>query len=72
MPLYEFACTGCGGQVELLVKMGTEETKCPACGKTMRKQMSAPNFHLSGHNWYRDHYGLKQGKKKKGGPKKDA
>lgn len=72
MPLYEFACSHCGEQVELLVKMGTEETKCPACGKTMRKQISASNFHLSGHRWYKDGYGLHANKKKKGGPKKDA
>jgi putative FmdB family regulatory protein len=72
MPIYEFACDHCGEQAELLVKLGTEETICPACGKTMRKQISASNFHLSGHNWYKDHYGLKTSKTKKGGPKKDA
>ena len=70
MPIYEFACTQCGEQVELLVKMGTEETQCPACGKTMRKQISAPNFHLPGHFWYKDGYGLHPEKKK--GGKKDG
>lgn len=72
MPIYEFTCTQCGEHVELLVKMGTEKTKCPACGETMRKQISASNFHLSGHSWYKDGYGLHTDKKKKGGAKKDA
>ena len=69
MPLYEFACNHCGKRAEVLVKMGTEKHKCPACGETMRKQISASNFHLSGHNWYKDHYGLKKDKK---GGKKDG
>lgn len=75
MPIYEFACESCGEQVEQLVKMDTETIECPACGKSMRKQISASNFHLAGHFWYKDGYGLhtdKKKNKKSGGKKKDA
>ena len=32
MPLYEYKCTGCGNQFELLVRLKAETVACPACG----------------------------------------
>ena len=32
MPLYEFACRGCGEQFEALVRTGDGPAACPACG----------------------------------------
>jgi putative FmdB family regulatory protein len=54
MPIYEYRCTKCGHQDEVLQKV-TEPplTKCPACGKrALQKLMSAPGFHLKGSGWY--------------------
>jgi putative FmdB family regulatory protein len=67
VPLYEFECK-CGKIRTEFVKMGTETIKCSSCGEDMHKIISASHFHLKGKNWYKDHYGLKSGKK----GKKDA
>ena len=48
MPLYEYACGGCGEQFELLVRSG-EEPACPDCGsKKLEKQLSVPAAHVNG------------------------
>jgi len=54
MPIYEYRCSKCGHQDEVLQKV-TESplTKCPACGKrALQKLVSAPGFHLKGSGWY--------------------
>ena len=33
MPLYEYRCSGCNSQFELLIRGGTVPT-CPSCGST--------------------------------------
>lgn len=71
MPIYEFSCPKCGCETDELVPMDTEHIECPACGESMQKGISAPNFHLKGHFWYKDGYGLRQNKKKKE-PKKNG
>jgi len=72
MPVYEFACSKCGEQLEVLVKLGTKTVKCPVCGKNMLKQMSTSNFHLPGHFWYKDGYGLHPNTKSKKGDKNNG
>lgn len=72
MPIYEFSCPSCGHEVDELVPLDTETIECPACGEAMRKGISAPNFHLKGHFWYKDHYGLKKDTKKKKEPDKNG
>jgi len=64
MPLYEFVCD-CGQEAEKITKMDTEFIECPLCGGIMKKKISISSFHLKGHNWYKDHYGLKSSKKEK-------
>lgn len=69
MPIYEYRCTKCGHQDEVLQKV-TEPplTKCPACGKrALQKLMSAPGFQLKGSGWYATdfkHSGSKPAEKK--------
>jgi putative FmdB family regulatory protein len=54
MPIYEYRCTSCGHEKEVLQKLSDLPiTECPACGKpTLRKLVSAAGFHLKGSGWY--------------------
>jgi putative FmdB family regulatory protein len=64
MPIYEYLCSECGHQVEVLQKISDEPLKdCPACGKpAMKKMVSAAAFRLKGGGWYETDF--KSGKKK--------
>ena len=54
MPIYEYQCTECGHQTEVLQKISDDPLKdCPACGKpAMKKMVSAAAFRLKGGGWY--------------------
>jgi len=43
MPIFEYACTSCGKEFELLVRNSSLSPECPDCsGRDLRKKMSAP------------------------------
>ncbi|NDU86537.1 MAG: zinc ribbon domain-containing protein [Ferrovum sp.] len=54
MPLYEFRCTNCGNEIEVLQKISAPApTDCPACGQaTLSKKLTAAGFQLKGSGWY--------------------
>jgi putative FmdB family regulatory protein len=54
MPIYEYHCSSCGINKEVMQKMSDPVlTVCPECGKeTFSKQLSAPGFQLKGSGWY--------------------
>ncbi len=54
MPIYEYRCTSCGQEKEVLQKLSDPPlTECSVCGKsTLRKLVSAAGFHLKGSGWY--------------------
>lgn len=54
MPIYEYRCSSCGKQDDVMQKMSDAPlTKCPACGKeTYAKQISAAGFQLKGDGYY--------------------
>lgn len=54
MPIYDYHCTACGADSEILHKISDPpETVCPECGKPkLVKQVSAAGFRLSGGGWY--------------------
>jgi putative FmdB family regulatory protein len=54
MPIYDFQCTACGYQQELMRKVSAPAVEaCPQCQQqTFSKQVSAPNFQLTGSGWY--------------------
>jgi len=54
MAIYEFLCSECDHQDDLIRKMDDSSvTICPICKKnTFAKQVSAANFQLSGSGWY--------------------
>lgn len=64
MPFYEYQCTNCGHEEEVLQKISDKPLKkCPECGKsTMVKKVSAAAFRLKGGGWYETDF--KSGNKK--------
>jgi putative FmdB family regulatory protein len=64
MPIYEYQCTECGYQTEVLQKISDDPLKdCPQCGKpTMKKMVTAAAFRLKGGGWYETDF--KSGRKK--------
>ena len=54
MPIYEYQCTGCHHQFDLLQKINDEPVKkCPLCSKdTAIRLVSAAGFQLKGTGWY--------------------
>ena len=54
MPLYEYHCTHCDENTELLQKISEEPAKtCPHCNHdSLIKQISSSSFQLKGGGWY--------------------
>jgi len=60
MPVYEYRCNACNIQFELRQKFSDPpEDRCPKCGGTVRKMVSAVSFSLKGAGWFGDGYGTK-------------
>ena len=58
MPLYEYICTACGHEFELIQKFSDKPARsCPACNKArVKKKVSLAGFQLKGGGWYSDGY----------------
>jgi len=54
MPIYAFACDACGHAFDRLQKLSDSDPhECPACAaQALRRQLTAPQFRLSGAGWY--------------------
>jgi putative FmdB family regulatory protein len=54
MPIYEYRCSLCGQEHEVLQKVSEPPlTDCPSCGKPgLQKVLTAAGFHLKGSGWY--------------------
>ena len=54
MPIYKYKCSACDESLEKLQKMSNDLlTLCPNCGEeSLKKQISAAGFRLSGTGWY--------------------
>ncbi len=64
MPIYEYVCTACGAELEVMHKISEGPGKCPKCRKDkLSKQISAAGFRLGGGGWYETDF-------KSGGDKK--
>ena len=66
MPIYAFECDGCGHSFDRLQKLSDPDpTDCPDCGVApVRRQLTAPQFRLSGGGWYETDF-KKDGDKKR-------
>ncbi len=67
MPIYEYRCSSCGVQKDVMQKIGDAQlTTCPECGaETFSKQLSAAGFQLKGNGYYATDF------KNSGKPKKN-
>jgi len=61
MPIYEYQCSVCGHQLEVIQKMSDEPlTDCPECHQpSLTKLVSAAGFQLKGTGWYVTDYSAK-------------
>ena len=67
MPIYAFQCTECGHSFDRLQKLSdADPDACPSCGVqgSVRRQLTAPSFRLSGSGWYETDF-KKDGDKKR-------
>lgn len=55
MPIYEYVCSNCGHELEIMQKMSDKPLKkCPKCSKQkLQKKVSAGGFILKGHGWHK-------------------
>ncbi|PCI30012.1 MAG: FmdB family transcriptional regulator [SAR324 cluster bacterium] len=63
MPIYEYTCTDCEAEHEVIQKISDGPLKsCPACNESsLVKKTSRSAFHLKGGGWYKDGYGAPSG-----------
>ncbi len=54
MPIYEYRCSSCGAQKDVMQKFSDAPlSDCPICGKaTFTKQLSVAGFQLKGSGYY--------------------
>ncbi|GAB3378606.1 FmdB family zinc ribbon protein [Lysobacter fragariae] len=66
MPIYAFECAACGHSFDRLQKMSDPDpAACPTCSQPeVRRQLTAPQFRLSGGGWYETDF-KKEGDKKR-------
>ena len=64
MPIYDYKCSKCEHQIEVIQKVNDEpRTFCTKCkSESLKKLVSAPSFRLKGGGWYETDF--KTGKKK--------
>lgn len=54
MPTYQYACTECGEQIEMVQKFSDDPlTVCPVCGGRLRKVFSPVGIVFKGSGFYR-------------------
>jgi putative FmdB family regulatory protein len=68
MPIYEYACGGCGREFEIEQRITEDPVKtCPRCrSRKVKRLISQTSFVLKGGGWYADLYSSSSGKAKPG------
>ncbi len=73
MPLYEYKCSNCHHRIEIVQKVNDKPPKkCPKCGSSLVKVISAPALHFKGNGWYITDYPPKHSHSKDEPPKEKA
>ena len=64
MPFYEYKCTKCDEEFEVLQKVSDPAPPCSSCGgEHVERLLSKSAFVLKGGGWYADGYGSSSGSK---------
>lgn len=64
MPVYEYKCTGCGAETEVMQKISDAPlTQCTSCGGELKKLITNTSFVLKGSGWYVTDYPSAERKK---------
>jgi putative FmdB family regulatory protein len=74
MPIYEYQCTACDKEIEVLQKISDAPLQtCPVCGESaLKKKISAAAFRLKGGGWYETDFKTGDKKNLAGGSDKPA
>jgi putative FmdB family regulatory protein len=73
MPIYEYKCTKCGKEFEVIQKFSDKPVeKCIHCSGKVEKLISQSSFHLKGSGWYATDYASGPKKEKEKKDKKDS
>lgn len=57
MPIYEYRCTSCGHEIEVIQKVGERRLRtCKECSGKLEKKISRASFQLKGGGWYTEGY----------------
>ena len=68
MPTYQYACTECGEQLEMVQKFSDDPlTVCPACSGRLRKVFSPVGIVFKGSGFYRTDSRASNGAKERQG-----
>ena len=71
MPLYEYKCTKCGEQTEILQRVSDPPyNHCPKCGGDMKKLISSPAIQFKGSGFYKTDYASSKPSGESGGESK--
>ena len=63
MPIYEYKCTKCGKQFEVMRRMADANlSQCSVCGGKLKKLITNTSFVLKGGGWYVTDYPSKDRK----------
>jgi putative FmdB family regulatory protein len=64
MPVYEYECTKCNKQFEIMQKISDDPlTSCSECGGDLKKLITNTSFVLKGSGWYVTDYPSAERKK---------
>jgi putative FmdB family regulatory protein len=74
MPIYEYRCTSCGNEFEVIQKVGARQLrKCKQCEGKLEKLISRTSFQLKGGGWFiNDYAGSSKGKSSSSSDKKSS
>ena len=74
MPIYEYQCRNCGGELEALQKISDDPLlDCPDCDEpALKKKVSAAAFRLKGGGWYETDFKTGDKKNLHGGSDKSS